>query len=277
MSNWNKKSRVVVMAVIIVLLLLFLHFIKILRPIENLAVSATKSIISSGYFVSNYINSHYLQFQEKTEIIEENEKIKAELVQLLSEKSTWQEEKEENTFLREQLNFVKENPYEYEIANIIGRNIDQLQNTIIIDKGDRHGLEIGQPVLTNAGLLIGKIIKTEKNRSFVLFINDDFSKVAAKIHNQDKTMGLIEGEFGLGMKMKLIPQTEKIDKGDMVVTSGLEQGVPKGLVIGQVESVHNQPEELFQQATISSFIDFNKITIVNIIKNQIIEDANQDN
>jgi len=273
MINWGSKSKLGIIAVISILLLFFLHFVKVLTPIENVIVGATKSIFSAGYSASNYINSNYLEFQTKSDLIKDNEKLRSEIVQLLSEKSSWQEEKEENQFLREQLNFVSDNPTEYEVASVVGKSIDKLQNTLIIDKGEKHGIAVGQPVLTSSGLLIGKIIQVKKNRAFVLLINDDFCNVAAKIHNQDRTMGIVEGEFGLGMKMKLIPQTETVSEGDIVVTSGLEDGVPIGLVIGQVESVFKQPEELFQEATISSFVDLNKITVVNIIKSIILDES----
>jgi cell shape-determining protein MreC len=68
------------------------------------------------------------------------------------------------------------------------------------------------------------------------------------------------------MKMKLVPQSEVISESDIVVTSGLEDLVPANLIIGQVERIYNQPEELFQEVSIRTFVDLGKITIVNIIK-----------
>ena len=96
--------------------------------------------------------------------------------------------------------------------------------------------------------------------------NDDLSKIAARIQNKSRTIGVVEGEFGLGIKMRLIPQTEMIKEGDVIVTSGLEQKVPGNIVIGQIKNIVNEPEELFQEAALESMVDFNKINIVNIIK-----------
>lgn len=81
-------------------------------------------------------------------------------------------------------------------------------------------------------------------------------------------MGLVEGEYGLGIKMKLIPHFELIKENDLVVTSGLEEGIPRGLIVGQIKLIKNEPEELFQEASIESAVDFGKITLVNIIKQE---------
>lgn len=264
--NYQRKTKLILFAVAMIFLLLFLHFTKILRPIENLVVATTKVALRPIYKASNWIGANYLDFESKRDLFRENKELNERIAALLKEKSEFLTEKEENTFLREQLNFSKKLNYDFEVSNVIGKDVDNIQNTIIIDKGARNGLLVGQPVVADAGILIGKVLKVNKNSAVVLLINDDLSKVAAKIQNQARTMGVIEGEYGLGMKMKLIPQLEMIKAGDVIVTAGLEQGVPAGILIGQVERVTNAPEELFQEATIKSAVEFNKVTLVNVIK-----------
>jgi len=254
------------LTVVTIFLLFFLHYTKILRPVENAVIAITRPVIGSVYRVSNAVGENYLSFKSKTELIRQNKDLKDQLTILLNEKSKWLSEEEENKFLREQLNFVQDHEYDYMVASVIGRGIDYSQNTLILDKGTKHGLEVGMPVLADKGTMMGKIIKTNKSSSVVLLINDDLSKVAVKIQNQSKTIGIIEGEFGLGIKMRLIPQTEMITESDIVVTSGLERQVPGGLIVGQIKSIDKEPEELFQEASIESLLDFNKVTLVNVIR-----------
>jgi len=212
-----------------------------------------------------------MDFRSSREIMRENKDLKDQVVTLLKEKSEFLTEREENDFLRKQLNFNKENNYNLEIANVIGKDLDKTRNTMIIDKGTKNGIAVGQPVITDAGVIIGKIFKVNKNNAVVLLINDDLSKVAAKIQNQAKTIGMVEGEYGLGMKMNLIPQTEMIKEDDVVVTSGLEKGIPSGILIGQIERVIAAPEELFQEASVKSAVDFSKITLISIIKEKNVD------
>ena len=262
----SKSTKATLVTVAIVLLLFFLHYTKILRPFENLAAGAIKPVLNLTYSLSNKVGSTYLEFRDKGELKQENEEFRNQIAKLLQEKSVWQEEKQENQFLRDQLSFVKDNNYAFEIANVIGRGLDEVSNILIVDKGEKNGVSLGQAVVSGSGVMIGKITKVEKNRAFVLLLNDDLSQVATKIQNEDKTMGLVVGQFGLGLIMNYIPTTESVEVDDLVVSSGVEEMVPQGLVVGQIDNVVSVAEDLFQSATIRSLIDFNKITLVNILK-----------
>jgi rod shape-determining protein MreC len=262
----TKSTKPIIVSVVIILLLLFFHYLGVLRPIENVLVGVSKGFLNYGYSISNSVGQSYLSYQSKSELSKENIFLKEQLADLLQQKSSFLDNKQENDFLRLQLNFIKEESVEFEIANIIGRQTSGIKSLLILDKGSSLGIKKGQPVLTDNKILIGKIFEVEKNRSFMLLINDDLSRVAAKIQNENKTMGIVTGEYGLGIKMNLIPQTETLMEGDIVVTSGLEEMVPSGLIIGEINNIIKEPEELFQQADIRSLVDFSKLTIVNIIK-----------
>ncbi|KKQ80507.1 MAG: Cell shape-determining protein MreC [Parcubacteria group bacterium GW2011_GWC2_38_7] len=261
-----KPTKLIILTVVIIFLLFFLHYTHILAPVERLLVAITKPILQISYKVSNQIGTEYLDFKSKRELLTENKELKDQLAILLKEKSRYLNENEENDFLREQLKFSQTMNYEFIIANVIGKNVAGVQNSLLLDLGQQDGLKVGQPVLGEQGVVIGKISKVERNRSFMTLVNDDLSRLAAKIQGVTKTMGVVEGEFGLGIKMRLIPQNETISEGDVVVTSGLEELVPANLIVGQIEKIIKSPEQLFQEASIKSPIDFNKISMVNIIK-----------
>jgi len=266
MSFNPKPTKLILLTVGMVFLLFFLHYIHVLSPLERLVVATTKPIMSIVYNISNAIGTNYLDFKSKRELLVQNKELQDQLAILLKEKGRYLTEKEENDFLREQLKFSQTQNYGFVIANVIGKNVGGLENSLLLDVGEKNGIKIGQPVLGAQGIIIGKINKVEVNRSFMLFINDDLSRLAAKIQGMTKTIGTIDGEFGLGLKMSLIPQNEIISEGDIVVTSGLEELVPANLVVGQIEKITKEPEALFQEASIKSPVDFNKVTMVNIVK-----------
>lgn len=266
MSFNPKPTKVIVLTVGIILLLVFLHYIRFLSPVERLVVGATKPVMAVVHGLSSSIGANYLDFKSKRELVASNKQLQDQLAILIKEKSRYLTEKEENDFLREQLKFSQTQNYDFVIANVIGKNIGGLENSLLLDVGEKDGIKIGQPVLGSQGIIIGKINKVAINRSFMLLINDDLSRLAAKIQGMTKTMGTVDGEFGLGLKMSLIPQNEIISEGDIVVTSGLEELVPANLVIGQVEKIRKEPEALFQEASIKAPVDFSKVTMVNIVK-----------
>jgi rod shape-determining protein MreC len=262
----NKNSKQIVLSVVIIFLLFFLHYLGVLRPIENSVIYLTKPFLRVFYGASNWVGTNYLDYRSKQSLIEENNELKNQLLTLIKEKSVYQVEAEENEFLKSQINFSKNLKNEFEVARVIGQNTELTQNSLIIDKGESSGLIVGLPVLGDNGVLIGKVYKVNKTSAMVLLINDDLSKVSVKVLNGAKTIGLVEGEYGIGIKMRFIPQSETVKVDDIVVTSGLEQAIPKGLVVGQIKKVKQEPEQLFQEASIESLIDFNKVTLVNIIK-----------
>lgn len=266
MFSLRKSSKLVLAAVVIIFLLLFLHYIRVLRPIENGLSYLTRPILGAVYGAANWVGNKYLRYESRQELWRENKDLKDQLAILIKEKSRFLLESEENEFLRAQLRFTQSNQYDFVIARVIGKNADNTQNSLIIDQGEKQSLRVGLPVVVGEGMLIGKVTKVNKTSALVLLINDDLSKVAVQIQNQARTMGVIEGEYGLGIRMKLIPQFESIKENDLVVTSGLEHDIPRGLIVGQIKAIKNEPEELFQEASVESVVDFNKITLVNVIK-----------
>jgi rod shape-determining protein MreC len=65
--------------------------------------------------------------------------------------------------------------------------------------------------------------------------------------------------------MNYIPQNEIIKVGDMVITSGLEENVPSGLLIGVIEAVEKEAYQPFQKAVITPSVDLTKIKQVLVI------------
>jgi len=76
---------------------------------------------------------------------------------------------------------------------------------------------------------------------------------------------LAKGEFGLSIKVELVPQDFDLKEGDLIITSGLEKDIPRGLIIGKVNRIISYENELFKSATINPLVDYGEITIISII------------
>jgi len=188
--------------------------------------------------------------------LKQKQKINETSVQILTE---------ENIELKKQLNFFTKNNFEHIGAIVLSRTVNPLATTIMIDKGDKDGVEIDNPVVVSEGILIGKVVKVEDNRSVVRLINDNTSAIGATVMNNDRSIGLVEGGYGLGVRMNYIPQNEVVTPGDVIISSGLSDAIPRGLVIGTIEVVDKQPHEPFQQAVITPAADLGYINLVSVI------------
>lgn len=172
---------------------------------------------------------------------------------------------EENYALKKQIDFRERAKTPLVMANVIGRNMGSAEKTIVINEGENAGIRVNQPVVVNGGILIGKIVKIEKDIAIARLINDNRSKIAATLFNRDRSLGVVEGGYGLSVRMSFIPRNENVAIGDQIITSGMEDGMPQGLVIGQVVAVENEAYQPFQQAVLSPAVDLSKLTIVGIM------------
>mgnify|MGYP001597270687 FL=1 len=65
--------------------------------------------------------------------------------------------------------------------------------------------------------------------------------------------------------MELIPKDVKLKVGDLIITSGLEDHIPRGLIVGQIEKIINQSEELYQKAQINLPVSFKNLNILMVL------------
>ena len=260
------KSKTLLSVVTVIILTIIFHYFGWLTPIENFFRRLIQPSSKALYTISINIKDKEEDFPSVDDI--KNAYIKAKNKIIEQEVKIVQLDilKQENDELRKQLNFISKNPFDTIGAEVIGKNIDPLGNTIILNRGQEDGVTINSPVIVGEALLVGKVVRVENNVSIVRLINDNQSKIAATVMGQDKSLGLVEGGYGISVRMNYIPQNEKVAIGDMVITSGLETELPKGLVIGSIATVEKEAYQPFQQAVLNSLVDLEKISLVSIIK-----------
>lgn len=265
----NKKFLLVIFFILI--LAIIFHYIGILRPIENLAVLVSRPVQGVFYNFTTQIREYHNRWNNYHEMTSEIDELEDQLKEALIDRSALKILQEENEFLRQQVDFIRENQAQVVISNVIGINDDGHSKNLIINRGLKNGIFIGAPVLVD-NIIVGKVIKTENSFSIVRMINDQFSQLAVTVMNNSKTIGLVKGEYGLGAKMDMIPQHEEINVGDIIITSGLEDNIPYGLVVGTVETIDEADEAIFKTATINLPVNFDKIFMVSILTSQQYDD-----
>ncbi|MBT3538662.1 rod shape-determining protein MreC [Candidatus Parcubacteria bacterium] len=261
----TSKKKTFVAILVIIIFTIFLHSIGWLKPLENSFSSLLH--LGSKPFSSfdTFLDSRKVGKLDKGILVNNLKELNKELENNLVDKTQLELLKNENEKLRNQLQFFSSGKYNHIGAEVIGRTVDPLGTTIIIDKGEADGIFQNNPVIIGKGILIGKIISIEKHSAIVRLINDNTSRVGAMVLNGDKSIGLVEGGYGLSVHMNFIPQNEIVAPGDTIVTSGLTEGIPRGLVIGAVEIIEKQPHEPFQQAVLNPTADLSHLSVISVI------------
>lgn len=249
----------------IILTVVVFHYLGWLKPIEYFLRALVKPSTQAIYSLSIKVDDGEEEFDSCDDLQKAYKMTKEKLLQNQIDNAQLKLLTDENTELRKQLNFVKISAFKTIGADVIGKNIDPLGNTLIINRGGNDGIEINDPAMVGNGLLIGKIVKIEKDISIVRLINDNQSKIAATVVNNDHSLGLVEGGYGISIRLNYVPQNETINNGDIIVTSGLEEKIPAGLLIGTIEAIEKEAYQPFQKAILTPFANLEKILKISVI------------
>jgi len=259
----NDLKRMIFIGSIVICTIFIAHNFRILSPIESRIGSLFSHASIVGVTLSRGVENTTQKFK-KTESTP-SQVLEDRIQKLEAENALLTIAKIENDTLREQLQFIRQSKFHAVLANRIGWTTDIRRSGFLIDKGKNDGITIAAPVLTDNGVLVGKISDVQEVTSQITLINDSKSKITAVIAATPPTTGVINGQFGLGLTIDLIPMSEKIDVGNIVETSGLEDGIPAGLLIGTISKLNTQPTDLFQTASVSPTIDYTHIRIVSVL------------
>lgn len=170
-----------------------------------------------------------------------------------------------NEELRAQIGFASRSHARAVTAELVSRSVGPEASAFVIDRGFEDGLEIGDPAITGDGVLVGKVVAVTAASATVRVISDRDSATAVALLNGTRTIGIAQGISGALLSLKYIPQDERISINDIVVTSGLEENVPSGLVVGIVNTVTSDPTAPFQEAVIEPLGDARRIHTVSVI------------
>lgn len=184
--------------------------------------------------------------------------------ELLAKKDAWFSDQakllnleRENSTLRQALKFVTENKLDYLGVRVLTK--DKLnERLIIVDQGKNSGLERGQPLVNEQGVILGKVVDAGSDQATILLLNDPKSQLAVALEGIS-TLGLVHGRLGGGLVMDYIPLDVPLKINQLVYTSGLEPGIPAGLVVGQIVNIRKEVGDLFQEASVQSLINFQEI------------------
>ena len=198
-----------------------------------------------------------------TEVREENLSLHEELSRLKNENIQLLESKAALDRMEALLEFKEQSSHQIIAARVVGRDPTNWNRMVVIDKGERDGVAVDMGVSVSAGV-VGRVIKTTPEFSRVLLLTDRNSAIAVFIQ-RTRDEGLVEGtEKGLA-RIKYLSMLSELNKGDLVLTSGLAGSFPKGLLIGRIDRWEKRETALFQQAEVIPEVDLSKLEEVMVI------------
>lgn len=234
--------------------------------IEGAALAAVAPLRSALTSASSGAAAALTDAQQFNDIRAENEALRAEVAQLRSAAAGVQATRRENEALRAALDYARENSeLTLLAAQVVGRDSVDVLDTLTIDRGAADGVRIGMAVIAD-GSLAGRVLSVTTSSADVLPIQSVTSVVNAVAQGDDGVAdGIVEGDDSGGLILTRIEPDAPLAIGDLVVTSGLGGGFPRGLSIGRVISVFTSPENVFREAAVEPFVRRERVGVVQVV------------
>lgn len=175
---------------------------------------------------------------------------------------------EENELLRQQARVAVDSGFEGIGAQVLSRTMTPDRAAIVIDRGQRDALELGQAVLAGDGLLIGKISALSYRTATVELLTDPRSRIAATLSGERRVLGVVEGRGNGAARMTYIPASQVIKKDQIIVTSGTEEKIPPNLPLGLVNAVEGKKTDPFVDAILEPLLPLDRLSFVTVLRPQ---------
>ena len=269
-SSFSSKYWLLILSIICVLLMgLSLITDKVNGPLRAVAnytiVPMQNGINTVGIWMSDLTKN----LDTLKELQAENDALKAEINDLTMKINLLQLDKEELTRLRE-LYKLDEYYSDYQMigARVTSNDSGNWFSSFVIDKGKNDGIKVDMNVMAEGGL-VGIVTEVGPNWARVRSIIDDASNVSALVLSTSDTC-IVNGDLTLLQEGKIrfeqLPNNDtEIKSGEPVVTSHISNKYLQGILIGYINEVHEDANNLTRSGYMIPAVDFQHLQEVLVI------------
>ncbi|GAB4195606.1 MAG: rod shape-determining protein MreC [Wenzhouxiangellaceae bacterium] len=211
-----------------------------------------------------FTRQHSLQ-QELTALQQEN-------LRLTTQAQVLTNLREENNRLRELLGASPQGELDVVFCELVRIDLDPYSHRVIINRGSRHGIATGQPVVDAHGVF-GQVERVSAGGAQVILISDPDHALPVQINRT----GLRTLAYGSGHPQQLIlpdlPLNTDVMAGDLIVTSGLGGRFIAGLPVAEVVSTEVTAQGDFTRAIARPLAGLNRSSSLLVITTPAANDT----
>ncbi|TDR53834.1 rod shape-determining protein MreC [Halomonas ventosae] len=197
---------------------------------------------------SDVLNWASLALSDQRALVDENRRLREQILTLSHRVQRMASLTAENVRLRELLAATRQRDMPYITAELLSLDPDPFTHQMVIDRGRRDGVYVGQPVLDASGL-VGQITATSAYSSRVLLLADASHALPVQV-NRNGLRFILQGSGSYdALNVTHVPDTADIRAGDLLTTSGLGGRFPPGYPVARVADVVHDPGQPFARVT----------------------------
>ncbi len=210
------------------------HQLEIVRANISLVLSPIRYLVSLPATGGNWLNDW---FTSHTSLLDENAALKAEGRILNARLQKLEILAEENARLRNLLGSSRKIADDVIVAELLSVDQNPYRQLIEINKGGSDGIEIGNAVIDDFGVM-GQVIHVNAQSATTILISDPEHAIPVQFVRS----GTRSVAFGRGstrqLELRYLPATADIMVGDDLVTSGLGGRFPPDYPVARVTAIN---------------------------------------
>ncbi|MDY3979333.1 MAG: rod shape-determining protein MreC [Tidjanibacter sp.] len=157
-------------------------------------------------------------------------------------------------------------PYTFLAAKVIDNSIYRQENFIVLDKGQRDGVETNMAVLTPEGCVAGYVVDCSDRFAVAMSIANRKFTMGGRIKNTDYIGSVVwNGGSHRTVDLTSIPHYAAISKGDTLLST-TSYRFPPDRMIGIVESVRPMPDKMSCEIEVRLAADLASLRNVVLVK-----------
>ena len=237
------------------------------QNLSGILKSPIQKVLSSAV---NWFDSMYGYLYEYDSLMAENESLRSQLADAQKSARDGIEASEENSRLRKLLELrEKHTDFVMESCKVVLWSSSNWSSAFTISKGSLSGIELGDPVITEYGAVVGQITELGTNWATVSTVIDVNMSVGAFVGATGNS-GMVVGEYAFmrdkTAKLTYLADGAQIFVGDDVLTSGSGGAFPAGLMIGTLTAVQTEAGGQIEYGIVEPQANLDSLVQVFVIK-----------
>ncbi len=262
-----RKTLIVVFAAIVLMLLDSKNssWFQPVRTVTHAAMQPIYQVSAYPSFFAGWLDS---TMTEKEALRRENVQLKAELVHAKAQLQQQDYLVAQNARLQGILSATTPDQFNLLLSHVIGTDSNPLRQMVVINKGSKDGVIVGQTVIDENGIL-GQVVNVYPDTCRVVLISDDQQSVAVTIKRTGQK-AIVSGKGNPQyLVLVFIFKGSDVRFGDELISSGLGGRIPAGFPVGRVAKVEAEQAGGYAKIMVKPAANFINTSYVLLLQQKV--------
>jgi len=243
------------------------------KPIRSKSHAAMQPIYELSLLPSYAQHWSSGSLQSKETLRRENMQLRSQLIHAQAKLQQQDYILAQNARLQGILSTTRPEQFDLNLAQVIGTDTNLLRQIVVLNKGEQDGVQVGQTVIDENGIL-GQIINVYPNTSRLLLITDEQQSVAVTVKRTGQRAIVTGQGIPTSLSLEYVFKTSDVRVGDELVSSGLGGRIPAGYRVGRITHIEDTQADNFRSIDVTPAANFVDNAYVLILQDKL---ANKNN